>query len=169
MGFPSSSVSRFQRQIVRCLADNLAPKCRQETANQRPDVFALLSPRSKLRKSMIVNAPLIRGTSVNLFPNRFATMSTSLVRSVMTFPTKFVTISQPLLQSMLTTSSAPMLVPENVLQPLDKSALMLLSRCQGRPMRLNARLSIPRNVRRPVAEDMETNYFYMICRLYLDQ
>merc|ERR1712058_86562 len=122
-------------------------------ANQRPDVFAHLYQRSKPRKSMIVNALLIRGTSVNPFPNRFAMMSTSLVRSVMTF----VTTSQPLLQSMLTTSSAPMLVPENVLQPLDKSVLMLLSRCQDRPMRQNARLSIPRNARSPVVEDMETN------------
>merc|ERR1712029_514025 len=40
--FPSFSVSRFQRSIVRCLADNLALKCRQETANQRPDVFSLV-------------------------------------------------------------------------------------------------------------------------------
>merc|ERR1712098_733238 len=123
--FPSFSVSRFQRSIVRCLADNLALKCHQETANQRPDVFAHLYQRSKPRKSMIVNALLIRGTSVNPFPNRFAMMSTSLVRSVMTFPMKFVTTSQPPLQSMLTTSSAPMLVPENVLQPLDKSVLIV--------------------------------------------
>ena len=53
-----------------------------------------------------------------------------------------------------------MLVLENVLLQPDKSAMMWLSRFQNRLMRLNARLSTPRNAHNPVV-DMETNLFYV--------
>merc|ERR1719447_1184229 len=102
--FPSSSVSRFLRLIVRCLADSLALKYHQGTVNRKPDVFALLSPKSILRKLTIVNAQLTKGMSANPF--------------------------------------------------LDRSAMMWLSRFQNRLMRLNARLSTPRNAHNPVV-DME--------------
>merc|ERR1711872_412679 len=63
--FLSSSVSRFLRLIVRCLADNLALKYHLGTVNRKPDVFALLSPKSMLRKLTIVNAQLTKGMSAN--------------------------------------------------------------------------------------------------------
>merc|ERR1719300_1303297 len=163
--FLSSSVSRFLRLIVRCLADNLALKYHQGTVNRKPDVFALLSPRSKLRKLTIVNAQLTRGMFANPFPNRSAMMLMSLVRSVMISPMRFVKMFKPLLPSTLTMRSARMLVLENVLLQPDKSAMMWLSRFQNRLMRLNVRLSTPRNARNPVV-DMETNLFdrYIVFR-----
>jgi len=91
---PSSSVSRFPRSTVRCLADNLALRFHQETANRNPDVFALLFPRSILRKSMTVSAPLIRGMSVSLFPSRSAMMSMSLAKFAMMSQRRFVTTDQ---------------------------------------------------------------------------
>merc|ERR1711972_503498 len=94
--FPSSSVSRSLRLIVRCLADNLALKYHQGTVNRKPDVFALLSPKFILRKLMIVNAQLTRGMSANPFLNRFAMMLMNLVKSAMTFPTRFVKMFKPL-------------------------------------------------------------------------
>merc|ERR1719342_138042 len=116
---PSSSVSRFPRLTVRCLADNPAPRYHQETANRNLDVFAPLFQRFYPRRSVIVNALLIRGMSVNPFPSRFVMMSTSLVKSVM----------------------------------------MLWSRFQGKPMRLNARPSTHRSARSLEVVDMETNQF----------
>ena len=56
-----------------------------------------------------------------------------------------------------------MLVLENVLLQPDKSAMMWLSRFQNRLMRLNARLSTPRNAHNPVV-DMETNLLYIVLR-----
>ena len=58
-------------------------------------------------------------------------------------------------------NNAPMLVQENVLQPQDKSVMMLWSRFQGKPMRLNARLSTHRNAHSLEVVDMETNLFYV--------
>merc|ERR1712189_74516 len=118
-GVPKLQLSRFLRLIVRCLADSLALKYHQGTVNRKPDVFALLSPKSILKKLTIVNAQLTRGMSANPFLNRFAMMLMNLV----------------------------------------KSAMMWLSRFQNRLMRLNARLSTPRNAHNPVV-DMETNLFY---------
>ena len=54
-----------------------------------------------------------------------------------------------------------MLVQENVLQPQDKSAMMWWSRFQGKPMKLNARLSTHRNAHSLEVVDMETNQFYV--------
>merc|ERR1719394_667425 len=115
----SSSVSRFPRSTVRCLVDNPVLRYPQETVNRNLDVFALLFQRFYPRKSVIVNAQLIRGMSVNPFLSRFVMMSTSLVKSVM----------------------------------------MWWSRFQGKPMRLNARLSTHRNAHSLEVVDMETNQF----------
>merc|ERR1719391_272111 len=144
--FLSSSVSRFLRSTVRCLVDNLALKCHQETVNRSPDVYVLLSPRSTQRKSQIVSAPLIKGMFANPSPNKSATMSMSLVKCAMMFLKRFVIMWQPRLPNMWMMSSAPMLVPGNVLLPHGKSATMLWSRFQDKPTRLNARLNILKSV-----------------------
>merc|ERR1712098_482027 len=86
---PNSSVSRFPRLTVRCSADNPVLRYPQGTANRNLDVFALLFQRSYPRKSVIVNAQLIRGISVNPFLSRFVMMSTSLVKSVMMYLKRF--------------------------------------------------------------------------------
>merc|ERR1712098_307745 len=86
---PSSSVSRFPRLTVRCLVDNPVLRYPQETANKNLDVFALLFQRFYPRKSVIINALLIRGMSVNPFLSRFVMMSTSLVKSVMMYLKRF--------------------------------------------------------------------------------
>ena len=85
-------------------------------------------------------------------------MSMSLVKFVMMFLRKFAIMSLPQLQSMLMMSSAPMLVQGSVLQQRDKSAPMLLSRFQGKLMRLNVKLNTPKNVASLVVV-METKSF----------
>merc|ERR1712098_549090 len=90
---PSSSVSRFPRLTVRCLVDNPVLRYPQETANKNLDVFALLFQRFYPRKSVIINAQLIRGMSVNPFLSRFVMMSTSLVKSAMMYLKRFVKAS----------------------------------------------------------------------------
>ena len=140
------SFARCQRLSVRISIGSHAPKFQSKIVNRSQDESVHWFPPSRPRKFLIVNAQLRKGMSVNQSPNKSAMMSMNRAKCATMYPRKFVTTFQPLWQSTWMTSSVPMLVPGNVLLQPDKSVLMLWSRFQDKPMRLNVRLNTLKSV-----------------------